>query len=163
MIGPIKSLWQNLYRPKIYVDVTVDHIELAEDYLILGLNLDWHNQTADPMPVREVQIDLFHQGRQKEPAKFLFQGHFDRIPHQRVIKKSIGEKSFVVPAGKSHMEHIRFFNRTILNLEEKSYFVEIHAMVPDGTYVHQAHVPITNRIKYRTSEAWSGVGTENLI
>lgn len=154
MIKAIKSIWQNLHRPKVYVDVSVDHVELAEGYLLLGLNLEWHNQTAEPIMVQEARLRLFEKGRKKEPIKFDFQGHFARIPGQRVIKKSVGEKSFRVPAGKSHQECIRFFTRDLLNLEEGNYPVEIHAVVPEGTYVHQAHVQITPRIKYRTSEAW---------
>jgi hypothetical protein len=155
MIGPIKSLWQNLYRSKIYVDATVDHIELAADYLMLGLNLGWHNPTEDSLAVSEVQIKLFPKGGQKEPIQFQPQGHFARIPGQKVIKKINGVSSFIVPAGGTHLEYIRFLTRTVLNLEERAYPVEIHVMVPEGTYIHQTHVQITNRMKYRTSEAWT--------
>ena len=157
MIKAIKSICQNLHRAKIYVDASVDHIEMAEDYLILGLNLEWHNHTAESIDVREVQVKLLPKDRKKEPLPFLFQGHFARIPHQRVIKKSVGEKSFIAVAGKSHMEHIRFFTRDILSLDEGTYAVEIHASVPGGTYVHEANIHVEARTRYRTSEAWSPI------
>jgi len=160
----IKSLWKKLQGPKIYIDVAVDHIEMAEDYLMLGLELEWHNQTANSLDVREVQLRLFRKGRQKESINFYFQGHFAHLPNQRVIKKIIGEKSFTIPGGKSHLESIRFFTREILDLEEGTHPVEIHAKVAEGTYVHQADLQIVRRFKYRTSEAWVPVDLEeNLI
>jgi len=155
MIKTLKSLLKKFQDPKVYVDLSLDHIELAENYLMLGLNFDWHNGTANPITIREVQIKLFNKGRLEEPILFRSQGHFTRLPAQKVITKIVGAKSFLLPAGKSHQEGIRVFTRAILNLEERTYPVEIHATVADGTYVHRAEVQVTNRIKYRTSEAWT--------
>jgi hypothetical protein len=163
MFKAIKSLLKNFQDPKVYVDLSIDHIELAEDYLMLGLNFAWHNQTPNPITVREVQIKFFNQGRLDEPILFRPQGHFTRVPGQKVITKVIGAKSFLLPPGKSHEEGIRFFTRAILNLDEGTYPVEIHATVPGGTYVHRADVQITNRIKYRTSEAWTAAMEEPVI
>jgi|SRR5580658_7655394 hypothetical protein len=161
MLKAISSLWQNLQGPKLYVDVALDHIELADEYLMLGIELDWHNQTPEEIKVREVKVRLFQKGRLEEPIKFYTQGHFERIPGQKkVIKKTVGVKSFVLPAGQYHLEGIRFFTRSIFDIEDGIYPADIHTIVQGGTYVHQADIQITSGLKYRTSEPW--IATENL-
>jgi hypothetical protein len=154
MIAALKNMCQVFKRPKVLIEVSVDHMELAEDYLILGLNLAWNNETAEPIKVEEAHLRLFHQGYRKEPLKLHPQGHFARVPGQKLIKKIVGAKSFQLPAQNSHLECIRFFTREVLDLPEGKYPVEILSTVPGGTYLHETDVLITKRAKYRTSEAW---------
>jgi len=155
MIATLKNFCGTFQRPKLYVEVSVDHVELADTYLMLGLNLAWHSKLTEPTPVQEVQIKLFNRGAKEELIWFDPQGHFTRIPGQRVIKKSVGAKSFVLPAGGFHVEHIRFFTRATLDLPEGKYPVDIHAKVDGGTYLHEADIHIIKRDKYRTTEAWT--------
>jgi len=159
MIAPLKNVFQALRRPKLHVEASVDHVELAEAYLMLGLNLAWYAKMVDPLPVQEVQIKLFCKGAKEELIWLYPQGHFTRIPGQRVIRKTIGTKSFVLPAGGFHVEHIRFFTRSVLDLPEGMYPAEVHAQVPEGTYLHETNLLIKNRDKYRTSEAWDMEGS----
>ncbi|HUB67134.1 MAG TPA: hypothetical protein VL981_06590 [Candidatus Methylacidiphilales bacterium] len=161
MLKAISSLWQNLQGPKLFVDVALDHIELADEYLMLGIELDWHNQTSEDIKVREVKVRFFQKSRLEEPVKFYTQGHFERIEGQRrQIRKTVGLKSFVLPAKQYHLEGIRLFTRSIFDIEDGMYPVDIHTIVAGGTYVHQADIQVTSAIKYRTSEPW--IATENL-
>ena len=154
MINVIKHAWKKFQPPQVYAEVLLDHIELSDSYLMLGLSLGWHNDTLEPIQVEEVHIRLYHEGTRQEPVLFYPQGHFAHLPGQKVIKKTVGAKSFVLPPGETHLAGIRFFTRTILVLADGTYPLEIHATVSNGTYVHEAQVKVTSRLKYRTSEPW---------
>jgi len=156
MISRVKNLWESFQKPKIYVDIGIDHIELAETYLIFGIFFDWHNTTPDAVKVENMHLKLFNQGRRKEPINLMVQGNFDRVPGERVITKSTGVKPFTLPAKGTHLVGVRFFTRSILDIDEGTYPVEIHAKVPGGTYLYEADLKVTTRVKYRTSEEWTG-------
>ena len=154
MIGVLKNLWQAHRGPKLFLELSVDHVEIGDDHLTLGLNLAWKNEFPDPIEVSDVQIAVFLQGRKKEGVRFYAQGHFVRLPTERVIKKINGIKTFKVPATQSHVEYLRLMSRAVLDIPEGIYPAEVHCSVSGGTYVHVAELPIDNKLKYRTTESW---------
>lgn len=160
MINALKGLLGGFQKPRLDVAVSVDHVELADTYLIIGLNLCWHNLTSEPIAVKEVRVKLIPNGRNQEPIKFYAQGHFARIPFQSAIKKKVGAKGFKLPAGETRTEGTRFFTRAILDITPGTYLAEVQAIVAEGAFSNEVIVEITNRMKYRTSEAWMVEDTE---
>ena len=155
MINVLKDLWQSRKTPKVFLEAAVDHVEVADDYLMLGLDIAWNNTTPEPLQVEEIQVTLFPKGRRKEGIRFYAQGHFSRIPGQRVIKKTVGARQFLVPNGVAHVENIRFMTRAILDLDPGEYPVEFQCSVLEGTFLHDATLTVTPRNRYRTTEAWA--------
>ncbi len=155
MIKVLKDLWQSHKSPKVFLEAAVDHVEVAEDYLMLGLDIAWNNTMPEPLVVEEIQVTLFHNGRRKEGIRFYAQGHFSRIPGQRVIKKTVGARQFVVPNGVAHVENIRFMTRAVLDLAPGEYPVEFQSTVEAGTFLHDTKLTVTPRNRYRTTEAWA--------
>jgi len=45
----------------------VDHVELSSAHLVLGLKIDWRNETDDPIPIKEILVSVGLGGRAEEP------------------------------------------------------------------------------------------------
>ena len=155
MINVLKDLWQARKAPKIFLEAAVDHVEVGEDYLMLGLDLAWHSTMPEPLQIEEIQVTLYPNGRRKDGIRFYAQGHFARLPHQKVIKKMPGARQFELPSNIAHIEHIRFMTRAILDLAPGTYEAEFQSTVLEGSFVHSANLAFTAKNRYRTSEAWA--------
>jgi hypothetical protein len=155
MISAIKSLLGYFNRPKFYVEVSLDHVEISDTYLIMGLNLDWLNRMEDSLSVEEVEIRLYMGGRKAKPIKLSAHGNFTRDKATKKLITTIGAKPFILPALDSHDEGARFFTRAILDIEAGKYPIDIFSTVPAGTYINSATIQVTVGKKYRTSGSWT--------
>jgi hypothetical protein len=151
----VTNLWKKFQKPKLYIDVGIDHMELGETYLILGIYFDWHNKTEEPIAIEEIKIIIFPHGRREKPVHFEGQGRFERAIGHRGITRKHGQKPFVVQPGKAHLVGLRFITHTVNDLENRDYLMEIHAKVANGTYIHESQLKVTSRVKFRPTDEWT--------
>lgn len=149
MIKTIASLLAK--RRTLQVELELDHIELSADSLIVGLQLTWKNATDMPVEIREVSLNLFHQGKTGTPLPLAYNGRFVRIPYQKTVTKIAGLNSIQIHAGNSHIESLRFLTREILDLRDGTYPVELHTTVEEGIYLHSFDLKVTTELKNRIS------------
>src|ERR1700683_4438427 len=73
---------------KLSLVAAADHVELSATHLVIGLQIDWHNQTSDPIPIKEIQITVHLKGRDKKPLRFYPLERFSRSLTHRAIQKA---------------------------------------------------------------------------
>jgi hypothetical protein len=140
---------------KLSLALTVDHVELSETHLVLGLGIDWHNRTDDPMPIKEVQIRVYVEGRHKEPLRFYPLERFARVMALRALEKK-PVRPFVLPPDEIHTEQIRFISQAIIDIPPGSYVVEVETKdSSDAVYINKSKIHLESKLKYRRSEEWS--------
>jgi hypothetical protein len=154
MINVLKELWPLRRSPKVFLEIALDHVEIGQDFLILGLELAWLNTTPEPMHAEEIQVLLYPKHRRGQEVHFYFHGHFSRIPLQRTIQKLSGSRQFVIPSEEPHVERLRFMTRAILDLPPGEYPMQIETKVNGGTLLHDDILTVVPRSRYRTTEGW---------
>ena len=88
MIALMKTLFGGSgLSGELSLAVTVDHVELSATHLILGLKVDWYNPTGAPIPIKEIQVRVYMDGRYKEPLRFYPLERFAHVDFQRAIQK----------------------------------------------------------------------------
>ena len=114
----------------MHVDAATDHIELADTYFMLGLNIGWENQTEseETLLFKRYIFVFFPKDVITNPFGSIIRVIL-RLPGQKVISKTSGTKFFKLPAGESHVAGIRFYTRSRSNLEEGTYPVDVHTTV----------------------------------
>ncbi len=140
VIGAITSL---LAKPRtLHADLEIDHLELTDDRVLLGLQVTWRNDILKPVELREVFLTLVEKNSKEASVQFTYLERFARIPYQKAITKIAGANSFLIQAGSTRTEHLRFMSREIQDLKEGKYVVELHSVVTDGTYLHTFNLKI---------------------
>jgi hypothetical protein len=147
-------------RRTLHAELEIDHIELSEEHLILGLRLTWHNETLEPIEIREVMVNLFHEGKKKNPVSLIYNGRFVRIPYQKAITQIAGANSFHIEAGCTQVESLRFLTRDLLDIKDGSHPAELHTTVRDGTYLHNFDLKIVPELKHRIASPDAETGPQ---
>ncbi len=138
--------------------VHLDHVELSSEQVIVGLGVKWMNETAEPLDIREVTVNLFQRNQREPLAHLTYNGRFVRIPFQKAITRIAGANSFHVAAAGVAVENLRFLTREINNLRDGVYIAELYTTVPAGTYLHTFELKVTPEFKHRSgSEVDTGV------
>src|SRR5271167_3025671 len=109
---------------KLSMAAKVDHVELTATHLVIGLAIDWQNPTPDPIPVKEVQVVVYINGRNEEPLRFYPLERFARVITHRAIQKS-PIRPFTLPPKETYGEQIRFISQEILDIPPGSYAVDV--------------------------------------
>jgi len=139
---------------KLTLVVKVDHIELTSTHLIIGLQIDWHNQTDQPIPVKEVQVRVYLDGRKGEPLRFYPLERFVRAPSERAFQKK-PVRPFTLPSKKVFTEQLRFLSQEVLDIPAGDYGVEIEIKdISDISHTCRTHIQLETKKKYRRDEEW---------
>ena len=142
---------------EIDLGATVDHIELGDAHLTLGLNLAWHNKTHAPIEITDIQLRLYMSKFDDHPVRLYPNGRFAKIPGQKMFNKLPNVGSFVLEPDATHVEHLRFLTRAMLEIKEGNYRVEVLLHDARGlSYKQQATVALETKLKYRVSQEWYG-------
>lgn len=154
-ISEVKELIENWRAGrKISMVATADHVELTDTHLVMGLNLDWCNQTEDPIPVKEIQVMVYMHGKGEAPLRFYPLERFARVPTQKVLKKT-PVRPFTLSPQEIHTEHLRFISQEVLNIAPGNYTVDVHLIdTSETSYTNRTKIHLESRIKYRRSEEW---------
>jgi hypothetical protein len=125
----------------------------------MGLRLEWHNRTDQPIPIKEIQVKMYLRGRKKDPLRFYPLERFARVTSQRGLQKS-PVRPFTLPSHAAYTEQIRFISQEILDLPAGNYDVVVQIKdTSDSSYSNGITLPVQGKIKYRRSEEWQE--TEN--
>jgi len=139
---------------KLSLAVTLEHVELSEKHLVLGLGIDWYNPTHDPIPIKEIQVRVYLDGWSKEPLRFYPLERFARVDNQRAIQKK-PVRAFTLPPKETHTQQIRFLSQKILDIPPGKYRLEVHLKdTSDLSYMNQTNIEVLSKSKYRRSEEW---------
>jgi len=131
-----------------------DHVELTPTHLIIGLQIEWYNQTDQPIPVKELQAWLYLHGRNKDPLRIYPLERFARVPNQRALQKT-PLRPFSLPAKETYADQIRFISQEILDIPAGSYSAVIQIIdTSDVIYKNQITLQLVTKIKYRKDEDW---------
>ncbi len=151
----IKRFASLLAKPRsLYADVDLDHIELASEQLILGVRLKWSNTTLEALDIGNVAIQIYHRANET-PLHFSYNGRFVRIPYQNGVSKVAGATSFLIGAGATQTQCLRFLTYDINDLSVGKYAAEVHSTVADGTYVHEFELEVCSQIKHQAAASES--------
>jgi hypothetical protein len=139
---------------KLDLAVTVDHVELSNTHLVLGLKLDWHNQTDAPIRIQDVGVMVYLNGRNKEPLRFFPLERFARGLTKREIQKT-AIRPFTLPPDEIHTEQIRFISQEVRDIPPGNYGMDVQLTDTENTsYSNRVKFPVESRVKYRHSEEW---------
>ena len=154
MIAWIKQLIADLGSRELSLVATADHLELTATHLVLGLKLDWRNQTDISAPIKEVQVMMYLHGQNKEPLRFYPLERFERVFGQRALQKTpIGP--FTLPPKEIHSEHIRFLSQEVLDIPPGNYVIDVYIEdASEASYTNRTKIQLTGKMKYRRSEEW---------
>lgn len=120
----------------------------------MGLRLDWLNQTDHAIPVKEIQMKVYLDGRKKEPLQFYPLERFARVFTQRALQKT-PVKPFALPSKETHTEQIRFISQEVLDIPAGNYAVTIQFKdTSDISYTNRIALGVQSKMKYRRSEEW---------
>jgi hypothetical protein len=145
-----KAVANLLKKPEtLHAEIGLDHVEICQENLILGLQLAWFNHTPAPLEIREVVIQLYHEGKNKAPIPLIYNGRFVRIPFQKGITKINGATSFYLKPGSHLVESLRFLSRDIHDLADGTYHGELHSFVAEGAYLHDFSMKVVPQLKSR--------------
>ena len=158
MIDWIKNLFGKS-GTNIRSEATVDHVELTSSHLVIGLNLDWLNETGEPIPIKEIGMRLY-LGKNKEPLNFYPLERFQRVSSLRAIQKT-PLQAFTLPPKEVHSEQIRFICQEVRDLQPGSYLIEVQLMdTHENICVNRMKIHIQAKNKYRRSDEWEGENAE---
>ena len=141
---------------KVSLAAMVDHVELSSAHLVLGLKIDWRNETDDPIPIKEILVSVGLGGRAEEPLWFYPLERFERVSIKKGMEKT-PVKPFSLPPHKIHTEQIRFISQEVFDIAPSNY--TMHVQLTDtnnGSYTNRIKIRVGSEIKYRLSEAWWG-------
>jgi hypothetical protein len=154
VIAWIKQLIAGSGSRELSLAATADHVELTATHLVLGLKLDWCNQTNTPIPIKEVQVMMYLHGHKKEPLQLYPLERFERVLGQRALQKT-PVRPFTLPSKEIYSEHIRFLSQEVLDIPPGNYSIDVHIKDTGNTsYASRTKIQLTGRIKYRRSEEW---------
>jgi hypothetical protein len=151
---PLIEKWRT--KGKLTLVATVDHVELTSTHLVIGFKLEWGNRTDDAIAIKDIQVQVYLNGRDKEPLRFYPLERFARVIGQRAIQKTpIGE--FTLPVNEVHAEQIRFISQEILDIPAGKYTVEVQIEdADDNRHTSRTLMELESKSKYRRSEEWVG-------
>jgi hypothetical protein len=139
---------------KVAVDVVTDHVELTSAHLVLGLQLQWNNRTANSIPVKDIQLKVYVRGEKKDALNFYPLERFERSAVRKAIVKS-PIRPFTIPAHEARTEQIRFISQEVLDIEKGSYAAALQVTdVNEAVYEYKVRVRVRNEQKYRHTEEW---------
>lgn len=143
-------------KGKLTLVVAVDHVELTDTHLIIGFKMEWGNRTDDAIAIKDIQVQVFLHGRDREPLQFYPLERFARIIGQRAIQKT-PISAFTVPAGEVHVEQLRFISQEILDIPAGKYTMDVQVEdAGDNHHTNRALIELQSKTKYRRSEEWVG-------
>jgi hypothetical protein len=143
---------------RLAAEAKIDHVELTETHLVLGITIAWNNQTDSPIPVKEIQVALYLHKRSKEPLRFYPLERFVRVPPHRGFEKA-PLRPFTLSSKETHTEYIRFLSQEVLDIEPGDYTIDIQLKdTSEVSYSSRVMVHVEGKVKYRRSEEW---GSEN--
>ena len=134
-------------RSTLHAEMGLDHLELSNDSLIMGMQVAWYNRTSAPIHLQQVVLYLYNQGKKEAPLELSYNSRFVRIPFQKAITKIAGSNSFYIGPGASQVECLRFMTRTIRDLPIGTYQAELHSVVEEGSYIHDFAIKIAPELK----------------
>lgn len=139
---------------RVSLAATTDHVELTSSHLVMGLQLDWHNRTDNPISVKEIQVKVSLHGPNKEPVQFYPLERFAHDPYRRALQKT-PVRPFTLPPHETYTEQIRFISQEVLDIPAGNYAVTIQIKdTSDASYTNRITLQVRNKIKYRRSEEW---------
>jgi hypothetical protein len=139
---------------KVSLVATLDHVELTPTHLVMGLKLDWHNGTNDPIPIKEVLVRVYLGGRGVEPLRFYPLERFERVFARRGLQKT-PVAPFRLPPRETYTEQIRFISQEVLDISPGNYAVDVQLTDADNiSYTSRIKIGVESTVKYRRSEEW---------
>jgi hypothetical protein len=133
----------------------VDHVELSPSHLVVGLDIDWRNETNGPLPVKEIQMRLYLSGRGGEPLRFYPLERFEHVLTQRAIQKT-PVRPFTLPPCEIHNEQIRFISQEICDISPGTYAVDFQITdTSNASYNSRLKIQVEKKAIYRRSKEWS--------
>ena len=151
MINWIKQLFGD---QKVLLEATTDHVELTSSHLVVGLQLQWLNKTDQSIPIKEIQLRVYLEGRNKDPLQLYPLERFTRLTTRRAFEKS-PVRPFALPAGEPYTEQMRFISQEVLDLPAGNYPAEVLIKdTNDVIYTNRITLEVEGKIKYRRSEEW---------
>jgi hypothetical protein len=139
---------------EIDLSASAEHVELTADHLVIGMVLSWHNRTAAPISIKDMQLHVALPGRGKEPLRFYPLERFERVPQQRaLIRKPV--RPFTIPAHQEYAEQVRFISQEVLDIPAGRYGAAIEVKdIGDVCYTNEFTLRVDSQIRYRRSEEW---------
>lgn len=140
---------------EVSLTATPDHVELSSRHLVIGLKIDAHNQTDSPIPIKEIQMRIYLNGRKEQPLRLYPLERYARILSQRALQKT-PMRPFTLPAHETYSEQIRFISQEVLDIPAGNYPADLTIKdTSDATYTSQTKLSLQSKIKYRRSEEWN--------
>ena len=141
-------------KRQVSMSAKLDHVELSEAHLVLGLEIDWGNKTNEPIPIKEIKVKIHLDGRGGEPLRFYPLDRFGRVLNKaRILKMPV--RPLTLPAGEVHTEHLRFISQEVVDIPVGGYAVDIELTdTSNNSYASRTKIRVENGIKYRRSEEW---------
>ena len=143
-------LWRMSRR--ITASVSVDHIELASNHIILGLEVAWENKSTDPISIIEIQVMVYKRRNNELLLRLLPLERFGRMDIKKTIEKRPLSQITLHPK-KLHTEQIRFMSHGNVAIPPGTYTVDI--LIKDmkyNSYTRRTKIAVENNLKYRLTE-----------
>ena len=139
---------------KVSMAATVDHVELSSTHLVVGLGIDFHNKTDEPIPVKEIRMIAYINGRRAEPLRFYPLERFERaMNNNRISKKNV--RPFTLPPHEIHTEQLRFISQEVVDISPGGYAINVELTdTSSASYKSRVKIRVDKSIKYRRDEAW---------
>lgn len=133
---------------------TVDHVELSATYLVLGLKIDWCNETNNPIPIKEIHLTVYMGGWGEEPLRFDPLERFERVlTHWGVQKTPV--RPFTLTPHEIYTEQIRFISRQVLDIGPGSYAADIQLTdTGETSYINRIEIRVQSEVKHHRKEEW---------
>jgi hypothetical protein len=137
----------------------VDHVELSDKHLVIGLHIEWQNYTEFSISVKGIQILAYLHGPKKEPLSLYPLERFSRNAVQKKVIVKTPLEPFFLPMQEPHSEHIRFISQEVFDVEPGTYTVDIQVEdTSDVTHTCRTKVRVAHEMKYRRTEEWDEGG-----
>ena len=84
-------------KRRVSMAAMVDHVELSSTHLVMGLKIDWRNETGHPISIKDIQMRIHQAGPGREPLRFYPLERFGRVLNKTRILKSPLDRSRFPP------------------------------------------------------------------